>query len=120
MKHIMHEENTQSAPPLHQRIRKNALPLSILVSTLVLSGAILFATWQRPFTATTYPNVSPSPKASELEEQIMPSQGAALPAIWSDLGKQLTEAGVIDADALTRVHARRGTLTPEYENMLHG
>lgn len=44
---------------------------------------------------------------ARLEAMVVPRDGAVLPVIWGDLGKQLVEAGVIDAEKFEKLYAGR-------------
>jgi hypothetical protein len=48
---------------------------------------------------------------------IIPTEDVTLPIVWGDLGKQMIDAGVIDAGKFEMLYARRGELG-EYERAL--
>lgn len=52
--------------------------------------------------------------------QVLPQAGVEIPAIWGDLGKQLTDAGVIDENQFRQIYSQRGGLSREEEKMLSG
>ncbi len=54
----------------------------------------------------------------ELVSKVLPQAGVEIPATWGDLGKQLTDAGVIDEKSFRAVYDQRGGLTQDMEKML--
>ncbi|MDP3882930.1 MAG: hypothetical protein Q8Q48_02655 [Candidatus Staskawiczbacteria bacterium] len=64
------------------------------------------------------------PQASQdtqaLTAKVLPQEGVEIPAVWGDLGKQLTNAGVIDEDAFKSIYSQRGGLSAEEEKILSG
>ncbi len=60
-------------------------------------------------------SVTPWESDSLLAEAVRPSDGMTLPVRWDDLGKQMVEAGVIDADKFESLYAGRGGLGDEQE-----
>ncbi|OGL73059.1 hypothetical protein A3F28_03070 [Candidatus Uhrbacteria bacterium RIFCSPHIGHO2_12_FULL_57_11] len=64
-----------------------------------------------------------APKTEEVsidQNQILPSQGVALPVRWGDLGKKLVAAGAIDAEKFEALYAARGGLGEEGKALLNG
>ncbi|MBI2064001.1 MAG: hypothetical protein HYT65_03365 [Candidatus Yanofskybacteria bacterium] len=55
-----------------------------------------------------------------LEAAVLPQGGAVLPVIWSDLGRQLAESGVIDAGKFEKLYESRGGLNEEDKKLLYG
>ena len=53
------------------------------------------------------------------ENLILPSEGVELPIVWSDLGKQMVEKGVIDAEQFEAIYAQRGGLDDEEKKILY-
>ncbi len=56
---------------------------------------------------------------SQLEKEVLPSEGAVLPVKWNDLGKQMVDKGVIDAQKFEEVYSQRGGLTEEEKKLLY-
>lgn len=54
-----------------------------------------------------------------LAAAILPEEGVTLPVAWNDLGKQLTDTGVIDKEQMELLYAERGGLTPEMKTLLY-
>ena len=57
---------------------------------------------------------------SSLAEFVLPKEGAVLPVKWNDLGKQILDAGVIDAEKFELVYSKRGGLDEESKKLLYG
>lgn len=55
-----------------------------------------------------------------LTRQILPEQGAVLPVRWGNLGKQLTDSGVIDGKKFGSLYATRGGFSAEEQQILSG
>lgn len=89
------------------------LPVSILISAMVVAGAWLY-------TQTSESPPSKTNKASALEEKVMPTAGVVLPVSWGDLGQKLVIAGVIDGYKFKKIYEQRGAFTDEYKNLLLG
>ena len=87
------------------------LPASILVSTIIIAGALIYTTGLK----------SPQNKiaANELVAGILPKNGLELPVRWGDLGAKMINAGVIDSDKFERLYASRGGLDTETKNLLY-
>lgn len=65
---------------------------------------------------------SPAPPSGELsvEELVVPREGVVLAATWGDLGRQMVEAGVIDAGRFEAVYQSRGGLDAYGRALLTG
>ncbi len=98
------------------------LPTSILVSVLIIVGAWMYTTGPKTANQQTVstPTTSEKTKSSELEEEVLPSDGVVLPVRWGDLGAKLVSVGAIDAEKFTAIYEGRGTFTDEYKNLLLG
>ncbi|OGF70754.1 hypothetical protein A2930_04375 [Candidatus Giovannonibacteria bacterium RIFCSPLOWO2_01_FULL_45_34] len=90
------------------------LPISILISSLILAGTWIYTAGQKE--ANKEVGIEPS----ELEEKVLPSEGVVLPITWGSLGAKLVSAGAIDADKFRAIYEQRGSFTEEYENLLLG
>jgi len=58
--------------------------------------------------------------SSKIKDAVLSSEGITLPAKWGNLGKQMVESGVINADAFESIHARRGGLSAGEQALLYG
>ncbi|MBI4022206.1 MAG: hypothetical protein HY372_02520 [Candidatus Andersenbacteria bacterium] len=54
------------------------------------------------------------------QSEVTPADGVALPVKWGDLGKQMTEAGVIDQAAMEKIYTERGGLDDSAKQLLTG
>ena len=90
------------------------LPVSILISTVILAGAWIYTTGPKD------DDKSQKIQISELENNVLPSDGVVLPVTWGDLGKKLVDSGAIDADKFKAIYYQRGDFTDEYKNLLLG
>lgn len=52
-------------------------------------------------------------------DEVLPKE-VIIPVSWNNLGKQMTEAGVIDKDKFEKLYESRGGLTEEQKNILYG
>ncbi len=94
------------------------LPLSILLSSLILAGAWIYTS---EIPAVSNKEVKAGAKqASAFEEAVLPSDGVELPVIWGDLGAKMVSVGVIDADKFAGIYEQRGAFSDEYKNLLLG
>ncbi|MCK9351496.1 MAG: hypothetical protein WCT49_04520 [Candidatus Paceibacterota bacterium] len=98
--------------------RNGLIPASILLSSIILSGALVYSANSGNGAQKT--NLAGAALDAELEEKVMPPKGVLLPVVWGDLGKKLVDAGVIDADKFKAVYEQRGTFPDEYKDLLLG
>src|SRR3989344_2314133 len=54
-----------------------------------------------------------------LEEVVLPSDGVTLPANWGNLGKQMIESGVINAEEFEAIYANGGGLAEEERELVY-
>ena len=57
---------------------------------------------------------------SEIEKIVLPAEGIILPVKWGDLGKQMADAGVIDAEKLENLYKNREGFSDYEKNLLFG
>jgi len=86
---------------------KYLLPISVLISGLLIAGAIIYGAGLKSSTN------------SRKQISVVPSAGVELPVKWGNLGKQLIEAGVIDKDKLEALYVSRGGLDDQETNLLY-
>ena len=99
------------------------LPLSILISVLVIAIAWIYTTGKQADHAKVAASLSTSDSKTQvenLEENIIPTAGVVLPVKWRNLGMEMVEAGVIDAQKFEALYAQRGGLSEEEKNLLYG
>lgn len=72
--------------------------------------------------AVTAKYETPAEQQSEtaLVAAVLPSAGVTLPVKWGDLGKQMVDAGVIDAAKFEAVYTQRGGLDATGKDLLYG
>lgn len=106
----------------NQSRKDRFLPASILIATLILSGAWIYTTEQKNTIQNQSNNLvtSEEEQISELYEEVLPSEGVVLPVVWGDLGAKLTSVGVIDANKFKSIYEQRGNFTDEYDKLLSG
>lgn len=120
-----HRESCEHEHPASGK-RPWLLPASIVFASLVIAGAWIYTAQLKvaPQSKTLGLNAavtSESPAANDVvidQEQVIPSQGVELPIVWGDIGKKLTDAGVIDLQKFESVYAQRGGLSPEMASLL--
>ncbi|MEK9175757.1 MAG: hypothetical protein AAB795_04200 [Patescibacteria group bacterium] len=109
----------ENNPPAEEQSKKDhTLAASILVSALILAGTWIYMTNRANLNLLSVNSDIQAIKS--VEEKVLPSNGAVLPASWGNLGSQLVSAGVIDVDKLKAIYNARGTFTEEYNTLLLG
>ena len=98
------------------------LPVSIVITALVITGAWTYTAGLKVKMQqeTGVAHDKDGTLVLGLEEEVLPSQGVILPAVWGDLGAKLVSAGAIDSEKLKAIYEQRGTFTDEYRNLLLG
>lgn len=89
------------------------IPAAVIISAVLISGAWILS-------ARRENNPQKTVAASAADRTVVSSQGVTLPVSWGDLGKQLVDAGVIDAEKFKALYGERGGFTDEYEKLLSG
>lgn len=112
------EEEVVSMPRRSVFKKTYLLPASILASSAVLAGALIYVTVVNTKKVTVSANTLSS--VSQLQEKVLPSKGVELPVVWGDLGKKLVDAGVIDGDKFKAIYEQRGAFTEEDKSLLLG
>lgn len=57
---------------------------------------------------------------SQRQNDVLPEEGVILPARWGNIGKQMVNAGVIDAQKFEALYTNRGGLDESAKKMLYG
>lgn len=65
-------------------------------------------------------SVSRQQADQNLEKMVLPSGGITLPIRWGNLGKEMVEEGVIDAEKFETLYDRRGGLSEDEKQLLYG
>ena len=98
---------------------KYLLPLSIVIAGAMLALAWMYNTRLRVVgVSQNISVVSEEISKTELEEKVLPTEGAVLPATWGDLGKKLVSVGAIDGEKFKTLYKQREQFTEEYEKLL--
>ncbi len=96
------------------------LPVSFLISILMIVGALIYNTGLKSInTSQNKTEKKEIGQISNFQENIVPSNGVELPIKWGNLGKQLVETGVIDAQKFEALYTQRSGLTNEQKNLLY-
>jgi len=92
-----------------------ALPASILISGIIVAGALIY-------TSPDYKNQAAGNEnsADAFNEKVLSSDGVMLPVDWEGLGAKLVNFGVIDADKMIAMYEQREGFSEEYRNLLLG
>ncbi|MBP7846002.1 MAG: hypothetical protein KA007_01045 [Candidatus Pacebacteria bacterium] len=97
------------------------LPISFLISSLVVAGAWIYTSGLEVTNNEQIINkISEVEEISVLEGEVLPSTGVTLPVVWGDIGSQLVSSGAIDANKFRSIYEGRGGFTQEYEELLSG
>src|SRR3989338_5793093 len=113
MEHEQHNAGVDSVKTMSV-VKQYSLPLAIIVAGIAV-GIGLYAGQ-----AQSGPGRVAQAPSSQLEEAVLPSKGVELPVTWGDLGKQLVEAGAIDAGAMESLYQDRGGRPAEDRAVLSG
>ena len=92
-----------------------ALPASILISGIIVVGALIYTSPGYKKQAAGNEN-----SADAFNEKVLSSEGVILPVAWGDLGAKLVNSGVIDADKMSAMYEQREGFTKEYRDLLLG
>lgn len=84
----------QLQPPTEQRKKDRFLGVCIIIAAMIIGGTWIYATQLKKIN----PEIARDETSAKLKREVLPESGFALPIIWSDLGKQLADNGVIDLE----------------------
>ena len=98
------------------------LPSSILLAAIIIAGAWIYTTGLKNINnpPVNNTNTAGQTNAVNFEDEVLPPQGVILPVKWGNLGKQLVDAGAIDAKKFEMIYESRGGLSNEDKNLLYG
>lgn len=100
---------------------KDFLGASILLSAIILGGAIIYTAKPAPVSnPVVTESVEPVRTVSALEAEVLPAAGVELPISWGNLGAKLVSVGVIDAEKFRALYLARGEFPADYEKLLSG
>lgn len=99
---------------------KQEIPLSyIVVAPVLIAGAWLYAIGALTLDTKKGEVENTVAETEDLESQVLPQEGIALPIQWGDLGMQMMETGVIDEQKLTALYEGRGGLPDDMKKLLY-
>ncbi len=87
------------------------LSISFLISSVLIAGALIYSVGLK--SVNTGQNKTEDKRIAQVSDFI------ELPIKWGNLGKQLVETGVIDAQKFETLYAQRGGLTEEQKKILY-
>ncbi|MEK7634625.1 MAG: hypothetical protein AAB396_01945, partial [Patescibacteria group bacterium] len=93
---------------------------SILISALLIGGALVYGAGLKSLPEKNENQNIVNSENQTLEEKVIPSVGVELPVKWGNLGKQLIDNGVIDAEKFEAIYSQRGGLSEENKKLLYG
>jgi uncharacterized protein YoaH (UPF0181 family) len=97
-----------------KRERDLVLPVSILLSALIIAGAWIYTSSDSKIGQKS------GLGQANLSETLFPNDGVELPARWGDLGQQLIKNGTIDPQKFEALYQNRGDLSEETKKLLYG
>ena len=112
------ENEIQETKKVNLLKKGNLLPLSIIISALIIGGVWIYTAELR--NGKEVKQGAAVGLAVIDENSIIPSEGVELPVIWGNLGAQMTEKGVIDGPLFESLYSQRGGLDDEMKNILYG
>ncbi len=94
---------------------------SILISAVLLGGALIYGAGLKSLSLEKNKNQNIANSGNQtLEEKVIPSSGVELPVKWGNLGKQLIDNGVIDAEKFESIYNQREELSEKNKKLLYG
>lgn len=97
---------------------KNLIPQIIIIAVFAVGVFLIYRAVPPETKAARSLETAKTAQNLSLEDQVLPEE-IVLPIRWGDLGKQMVEAGVIDAQKFEGIYANRGGLSPEERKMLY-
>ena len=103
--------------------KSKSLEISILLSSLLIVGALVYSANARKEVRGKTETVAKTNKTEKIiednyEQKVIPEDGVVLPAKWGDLGAKMTSVGVIDKIKLEELYASRRGLNGEERKLL--
>jgi len=95
-----------------------AIGILLLILLSVLNGS--FASRLQGLASLSQNQTALPSDDMALQKEVLPESGVTLPVKWGDLGKKLTDNGVIDSAKFESIYSERGGLTDEQKKLLYG
>lgn len=99
------------------------ITIAIIFSGALIAGSLIYSTGLKATNSGTKNNDGNkiiTISDADLENNVIPSSGVELPIRWNNLGKQLVDAGVINANQFEEIYKQREGLSDEYKKLLYG
>ncbi|KKU52033.1 MAG: hypothetical protein A3A28_05755 [Candidatus Sungbacteria bacterium RIFCSPLOWO2_01_FULL_47_32] len=99
-----------------------ALPVSIIIASLIIGGSWISTAKQRDQASSQEPKSlteAEHPSISGWPEAIAPSQGIELPVRWGDLGVKMVSVGIIDDEKFINLYAAKPDIEKEAKKLLY-
>ncbi len=100
--------------------KKNLIPASVLLSALMLAGALVYRAEQNKARESAPVSAPGTDLEAQIEAAVIPKEGVELPIVWGDLGKRLVALGAIDPQKYQALYEARGGFTDENRKFLLG
>ena len=103
------------------KIRPIVYLISGIIIGFMLSGILGFNISDISKKTSAPNSQSPNSQDTSIIGENLPSfsESVVLPVKWGDIGKQMTESGVIDAGELEKIYSQRGGLDEESKKLLY-
>ncbi|OHB09398.1 MAG: hypothetical protein A3H52_02180 [Candidatus Zambryskibacteria bacterium RIFCSPLOWO2_02_FULL_39_26] len=114
MNNNMEQENQKKDSPY-------SISIAIVMAAIILSSAWIYTSRRealKSISAEKNTVQQTQAQISAIEETVTPSNGVVLPVSWGNLGIQLVNSGVIDAEKFKALYEKRGRFTDEYNKLL--
>src|SRR3989344_1101010 len=97
-------------------IKARFLGVCIIAAAIIVGGAWVYTVRL----GNMNPAAASAKTLAELEKVVAPEKGVALPAVWGDLGRQMTDNGIIDPRKFESLYSQRGGLDEVSKKLLNG
>ncbi|MEK7182469.1 MAG: hypothetical protein AAB679_01805, partial [Patescibacteria group bacterium] len=98
---------------------KNRARLGIFVVILFIFSLTYYFDFDVKIKTRTGSNVEKLTQSDYLQKEVLPENGVELPIVWGDMGKKLTDSGVIDSKKFEGLYNERGGLSDEEKSLLY-
>ncbi|MEK7652635.1 MAG: hypothetical protein AAB334_01675 [Patescibacteria group bacterium] len=98
---------------------KNKARLAIFAVVLFIFFLVSYFDFDVKIKTRTESNVEKLTQSDYLQKEVLPENGVELPVVWGDIGKKLTDSGVIDSKKFEGLYNKRGGLDDEEKSLLY-